>query len=87
MQDRIVRTIAGVIFAVLLVAALLGQSTLNRILDESAARVCRVEAMNPGATVIVKLQKSEPCDLRAMALEAREAVKAAMAAEAQHVPD
>jgi hypothetical protein len=51
---------------------------LNR---DMAQRVCRVEAMNQNATVIVKLDQPQPCDPASMAIEARAAVKAALEAE------
>ena len=79
MSDRILGTIAGVLIALLLCGAVMVNAFTSRLLDQGAARVCRVEAMNPGATVIVKIEQPEPCDSRAMAREAREAVQGALA--------
>lgn len=87
MSDRMMGTLVGMTVAVILVGAMLAQGLFNRMLDQEAGRFCRAEAMNPGATLIVRLEKPEPCDPRAMAREAREAVNAAIAAENQNAPD
>ena len=46
--------------------------------SDMAQRVCRVEAMNSTATLVVRLDQPQPCDPASMAIEARAAVKAAL---------
>ena len=66
------------VLAALFVALWIVVHCLSR---DMAQRVCRVEAMDLRATVIVKLDQPEPCDPVSMAIEAHEAVKAALEAE------
>jgi divalent metal cation (Fe/Co/Zn/Cd) transporter len=80
-EDKTTLAILIVVLFVVFSGAVVAQSAINRLLNQSAVRVCRVEAMNQNATVIVKLDQPQPCDPASMAIEAREAVKAALDAE------
>lgn len=51
----------------------------NRLLDQGAARVCRVKASSgPAQNIVVELVQPEPCDPVSLAREAQMAVNAAL---------
>jgi len=74
MTNQQLSILGGLALCVALVGATMMNTSWNRMLDEQASRVCRVEASSPSATIIVKIDKPEPCDPLEMAREARRAV-------------
>lgn len=62
-----------------IVFGLTGSVFLNRLLDQGAARVCRVQVTSgPAKNIVAEIVKPEPCDIMTMAREAQMAVNAAL---------
>ena len=58
---------------------------MMRMLEEPAAKVCHAEAMNPSATLIVKVQDaSDDCSMLDLAREARSAVRTVLEEESEN---